>query len=79
MAIRQIERLVRLSNSVNGNPRYRVFFVDGSNAITLTDAAINYSIGNPEIVGNPRLGVPVPNVEVTFTKNGRIADVRPVS
>jgi hypothetical protein len=61
-----IHRIDRLNNSVNGNPRFRLMFADASEAITSSDAAINYEIGNPGY----RVGS---TVALTFTKAGRIA------
>lgn len=41
---RTVSRLKRLQNSVNGNPRYRVTFTDGSSALTKTDAGFAYAM-----------------------------------
>lgn len=71
MTTRRIYRLQRLNTSVSGNPRFRVYFTDGSNAETQTDGALNYGLENPENFDT--------DVEVTFTKAGRISDLRPVS
>ena len=68
MTLRKIERLQRLNNSVNGNPRFRVHFTDGSSALTMSDAMYAYAIENPEYRGD---------VEVTFTRSGSILDIRP--
>jgi hypothetical protein len=70
MTTRRIDYLERLNNSVNGNPRFRVHFEDGSTAETQTDNALNYGLENPENFGA--------DVAVTFTKAGRISDLRPV-
>lgn len=66
--VKRITRLERLSSSVNGNPRFRVGFDDASSAITSSDAAFCYGIENPEMRGD---------VVVTYTRAGRIADIRP--
>lgn len=66
---RQIARLDRLTNSVNGNPRYRVHFTDGSSALTQSDAGFCYAINNPEFRDAPVL--------VEFTRAGRIAHIAP--
>jgi hypothetical protein len=68
--INTIESLERLNNSVNGNPRYRVHFVDGTSMLTQSDASIGYAIGNPEYQDVP--------LEVIATKAGRIYDLKPV-
>jgi hypothetical protein len=68
MALRHIFNLKRLNNSVNGNPRYRVYFTDGSIAVTSSDAAFCYGIENKEMRGE---------LEVTFTRAGLIADMSP--
>jgi hypothetical protein len=70
MTIRIISSLTRLTNSVNGNPRYRIHFDDGSSAITSSDSAFCYALNNPGYVGH--------HVEVTFTRAGRVSDVRPI-
>lgn len=69
--IKTIESLERLNNSVNGNPRYRVHFTDGTSALTQSDASLGYCIGNPEYRDVP--------LEVITTKAGRIYDLKPVS
>lgn len=67
MMIRTIHTLTRLNNSVNGNPRYRVTFTDGSAHDTSADAGFCYGLTNPEYR----------NVEVivTLTRAGRIANI----
>lgn len=62
-ASRTVESATRLTNSVNGNPRYRIAFTDGSSALTQTDAGFVYAVGNPDMRGD---------VEVKFTRAGRI-------
>jgi hypothetical protein len=68
--IKRIDFLTRLNCSVNGNPRYRVAFTDGSVAITSSDASCAYGIANPEMRGDLR---------VTFTRAGRIEMLEPVT
>ena len=63
-----IDSLERLKLSVNGNPRFRVTFTDGTVAQTQTDSSIAYSLENPEYRNVP--------VVVHFTRAGRIFDVR---
>lgn len=65
-----IAKIERLKLSTNGNPRFRVTFTNGLMAQTQTDGAVGYSIENPEYRGVPVL--------VTFTRAGRITDVREV-
>jgi hypothetical protein len=64
-----IESLERLNNSVNGNPRYRVHFTDGTVADTQSDASLNYGITNPEYRDVP--------LRVTFTRAGKISHATP--
>lgn len=68
--VKTIDHLESLRNSVNGNPRFKVHFTDGTTALTQTDASVNYGLGNPENIGVP--------VKVTATPSGRIAHVQPV-
>lgn len=63
---RTIESITRLKSSVNGNPRFRIAFTDGSSAITQSDAGFGYAVGNPGM----REGC---KVRVTFTRAGRIS------
>lgn len=65
---KQVSSLERLNNSVNGNPRYRVTFTDGTSAVTQSDASFCYGITNPDMRGE---------LEVTYTRAGKIADMRP--
>jgi hypothetical protein len=44
--------LERLQNSVNGNPRYRVTFADGTCYPMGRDLQVGYTIGNPEFDGD---------------------------
>lgn len=69
--IKTIANLERLHNSKNGNPRYRVTFTDGTVFETAADASINYGITNREYRDVP--------LEVTFSRNGRITYLAPVS
>lgn len=66
--LRTIDQIDRLNSSSNGNPRYRITFTDGSSAITMSDAAFCYSIGNP--------GYRVASqVQVEWSRAGRIAQL----
>jgi hypothetical protein len=64
----RITRLERLNNSANGNPRYRVHFDDATSAVTSSDHGFCYALNNAEMRGD---------VDVTYTRAGRISDVRP--
>lgn len=63
--LRVIESAKRLNNSVNGNPRFRVRFTDGSVSVTMSDASAGYDIQN-------LLREPETLVLVTFTRAGLI-------
>lgn len=64
--IKTISRVERLGCTVNGNPRHRIGFTDGTSSLVSSDAAVGYQIGNPGM----REGS---TVAVTFTRAGRIA------
>ncbi len=68
-AIRRINYAERLTSSVNGNPRFRVHFMDTSSAVTSSDAAVSYHVDNLCRLGTAK-------VEVTFTRAGRISDMK---
>lgn len=68
--VNTISSVIRLPSSPNGNPRYRVVFVDGSFAFTEVDAQIGYAITNPEYKGVP--------VEFDTNKVGHIIGATPV-
>jgi len=63
-----IERLKRLPVSSMGNPAWHVFFTDGTDARTSSNAGWSYEAENRENIGVP--------LEVHFTKAGRIAYCR---
>lgn len=63
-----IAELKRVTNSVNGNPRYLITFVGGAQARTKPDAAFCYSITNPEFRDAA--------LHVDFDRQGRVEDVR---
>ena len=80
MTVERISFLTRLNNSVNGNPRFRVTFegngktgadwVGGHSAITTSDAGFCYGLENRENFDR--------DVEVTYTRAGRISGIRPI-
>jgi hypothetical protein len=65
-----ISHTERAPSSAAGNPAFRVFFTDGSDAFTAPDASIGYMINNSD-----RRGVPL---TVTFNASGRIVYADPV-
>ena len=75
----RIERIDRLPNSVNGNPRYRFELVEESKAgdgylfgtLLSSDAAVGYQIGNPGY----RVG---DRVMVGWTRAGLVRTMRAV-
>lgn len=79
MATRQIDHIVRLTNSVNGNPRYSVHFTDGSVAQTQSDASVNYAVENLSSGTREIAGVYIPfNLNVEFSRGGRITHLEVV-
>lgn len=66
-----IDRLERMRSSVNGNPRFRIYFAGGATATTLPDAAVSYGLENVENRFVP--------VTITATKSGLVFNVVPVS
>jgi hypothetical protein len=57
--------------SISGNPRFRVYFDDGSSAVTQSDASINYDVEN---LANCRNNHGY-DVEVSYSKRGTITDM----
>jgi hypothetical protein len=68
--IHAIDHTVRLNNTVNGNPRYRVYFTDGTEAVTQSDASVAYGIENSDMQGVPLL--------ISFSRNGTIVYAKKV-
>ena len=66
-----IESYERMNSSVNGNPRYRVSFTDGTYAPMMSDSGTSYEIGNHDM----REGSAV---EVSYTRSGNIRFMRAV-
>ena len=67
----RIDRIERLKNSTNGNPRFQIGYItEGKRyqANTAADASIGYEVGN---LGK-REG---DNVTLTFNSGGRIIDI----
>lgn len=67
----RIAWIERLNSSVNGNPRYRVSFVNGPVRKTQPDAGISYGLTNPEYQDV--------DLDVYTTPSGMIYDLRPAS
>ena len=67
--IRQIATLEHLNPTVNANPRWRVNWTNGDDALTQSDASCAVGIGNPE-----NLSVPL---RVTLSRAGRITHLAP--
>lgn len=70
--VKRIKSLDRLPNSASGDPHYLVTFTDGSLAITQSDARFVDGITNPV---NPEMRG---DLIVTYSRAGRITDMRPV-
>lgn len=68
--VKTIHQRVRLNNSVNGNPRYRLDFSDGTSATTQSDSYCNYDVENLAERGA--------TLELTLTRAGRVCGVRKV-
>lgn len=66
-----ITHVQRIGTSKNGNPRYRLFFLDGGTSETATDASIGYSISNSDLHNVP--------VNVTYNRAGRVINVEPMT
>jgi hypothetical protein len=67
-----IEHYERLGVSVNGNPRFRFTFTDGTMLDSMSDASYCYAVGNPEM----RAGS---TVDLELTRAGRIRHMREAS
>ena len=55
----KIDKLERMNNSVNGNPRFRVHFSNGLVSQTMVDASLGYAIQNYVCDNRPLLDVEV--------------------
>lgn len=61
---KRILTMKRLPNSVNGNPRWQVWFSDGDVRITQSDSAVGFEINQPEYRNA--------DIKVSFSRAGRI-------
>jgi hypothetical protein len=71
MERKTILRYERMRSSVNGNPRYRIVFTDGTIAPMMSDSSTSYEIGNRDM----REGSAV---DVEFTRAGNVRYMRAV-
>lgn len=69
METKTILRYDRLRSSVNGNPRFRFIFTDGSAHNSMSDASWCYAVGNRDM----REGS---TVQVDLTRAGNIRVMR---
>lgn len=69
--VKQIDRLLALANSKDGNPRWEVVFSDGTTARTQVNAACAYGLGNPEYKA--------PNKVLVSFERGQITYVTPLA
>lgn len=67
-ALKTLSRIESLNSSVNGSPRFRLGFDDGTSAITSSDYGFCYEIGNPGM----RIG---DTVRISTTAAGRVCDM----
>ena len=66
--IKTIDHTERMRSSVNGNPRWMVFFTDGASIATSPDSSCAYGINNRNNLAGP--------VELTLAR-GLITNIRP--
>lgn len=65
--VKTIQTLDRKPNSLAGNPRWTVYFTDGTKAETKPDASCNYDLQNPEFHA--------PNMVQVYFERGKIAEI----
>lgn len=70
--VKTIETYERMRSSVNGNPRFRFTFTDGTILDGMSDAGWAYGVGNSDM----REGS---EVEMTLSRAGKIRTMRPTS
>lgn len=71
VTVRTIERLERMPSSHYGNPRFRVFFTDGTSAATAPDVMWAYGAENRDEIGVP--------TEVHTDGRGNVTFCKPVT
>jgi hypothetical protein len=67
-----IESYERMRSSVNGNPRFRFTFTDGTILDGMSDASWAYAVGNRDM----REGS---TVDMTLSRAGKIRTMRPAT
>lgn len=72
MQTKTILRYDRLRSSVNGNPRFRFVFTDGTMLDSSSDAGWCYGVGNPDMREGSR-------VSIELTRAGRIRIMNPAT
>jgi hypothetical protein len=72
MTTKTILSYERMRSSVNGNPRFRFTFTDGTTLDSMSDAGWCYAVGNPEMREGSM-------VALELTKAGRIRIMRKTS
>lgn len=73
-----ISSTTRLNNSINGNPKFRIYFTNGRTAITQSDSAVSYDVENEATTRTDNRGTTYPRpLDVTFSKAGYIENWAP--
>jgi len=62
--VKRILTMKRLPDSVNGNPRWQVWFTDGDVRITQSDSNVAFKINQAEFRNR--------EIKITFSRYGRI-------
>lgn len=65
--VKRILTMKRLPNSVNGNPRWQVWFTDGDVRITQSDSPVGYDISDAQYKNS--------DVKITLSRYGRITRI----
>lgn len=68
-AVLTVEKIIRLSNTRDGNPRYKIKFTSGIYWLTEPDSTLGYEVA-PSMEGR--------TFQVDVTGTGRITDMREV-
>lgn len=64
-----IDSITRLTNSRNGNPRFKIHFEDGQTTTTQSDASVSYEMTNHNYPGRFR---------IKATPAGKVWGIEPV-
>lgn len=70
--VKTIESYERMRSSVNGNPRFRFTFTDGTILDGASDSSWAYAVGNPGMRDGSEVGM-------TLSRAGKIRTMRPAS